>query len=114
VDDELNNIKKDLFGAVGTLPVVGNLPAPANRLREPLPDEDYGLHFFCSGYGTVLPVLKTAINEIVGEERSSYEDLYIATERCDLCGGDCFENAYLVQITVGSVRSRQKRICMVH
>jgi hypothetical protein len=90
-------VKKQLFGSVRRLPVIGDLPVPSARLRDPLPDEDYGLFFFCSGCGTVLPVLPSAIKAIAGEEMDNYENLYIAVERCDLCHGR-FVNARLSEI----------------
>jgi hypothetical protein len=90
-----------LFGQVRRLPVIGNLPVPASRLRAQLPSDDYGLFFFCSGCGTVLPVLKTAVQDIAGEERDSYDGQYIATERCDLCEGQ-FQEARLAEIPMDS------------
>ena len=88
-----------LFGSVRRLPVIGNLPVPVAELLKPLPDTDYATHFFCSGCGTVLPVLKSAVVQMVGKDLLTYEHDYIAVERCDLCN-DQFVGAQFKKIPV--------------
>lgn len=80
-----HKVSGQLFGTIRRLPVIGDLPVPVAELFKSLPDPDYATHFFCSGCGTVLPVLKGAVVQIAGSELPAYENHYIAVERCDLC-----------------------------
>ncbi len=94
-------VAESLFGSVRRPAVVGDLPPPAQELLEPLDDEDYALRFFCSGCGTLLPVLKTALAEVMGSQPDSYEGKYLSVQRCDHCS-DGFSGQQLVPLPKAS------------
>ena len=98
---------QQLFGAVRYLPLIGSLPPPLAQLRSPLPQADarageYGLYLFCSGCGAVQPVLKSAIAELAGETKDSYNGFYLQAERCDVDGSDELVGLRLLPVPMDS------------
>lgn len=94
----MHEIEKKLFGTVRPKEASGGFAPDPQALRAELPDRDYSLFYHCSGCGTVKAVLGSAVPEITGKQWVSYAEHYIATERCDSCLGEGFENARLERI----------------
>jgi len=92
------SIEEQLFGVAKLLEVTGDHEPDAEKLREELPDKDYAVRFHCKGCGTSEPVLRKAVPSIVGQERPSYAEHYIATERCDHCLSEGFRDAHIESI----------------
>ena len=102
-DDAVNDQKtaESLLGAV-RLPVkTGGMKPSREVLMRPLPDEDYAAWCFCTGCGTVLPVLGTAIPKIVEVPEGGWKGRYVSVAACDCCD-EQFREAHVLELPLAS------------
>ena len=65
---------------------------PVAKLRQPL-GHNFVVKFFCGHCYVVIPVQDKDVIDVAGHVLASYDETYIAVERCKLCNGEGFVGA---------------------